>query len=61
MRPLLRPGTHVLRRADGSVQLGLDPGQAVVLDGADLAALEEAVPRTAVAGARYGDMSSIDA
>jgi bacteriocin biosynthesis cyclodehydratase domain-containing protein len=36
MRPLLRPGTHVLRRADGSVQLGLDPGQAVVLDGADL-------------------------
>ena len=33
MRPLLRPGTHVLRRADGSLQLGLDPGQAVVLDG----------------------------
>lgn len=27
----------------------------------DLAALEEAVPRGAVAGARYGDMSSIDA
>jgi len=26
----------------------------------DLAALEEAVPRDAVAGARYGDMSSID-
>ena len=32
MRPLLRPGTHVLRRADGSLQLGLDPGTAVVLD-----------------------------
>jgi bacteriocin biosynthesis cyclodehydratase domain-containing protein len=32
MRPLLRPGTHVLRRADGSLQLGLDPGSAVVLD-----------------------------
>jgi aryl-alcohol dehydrogenase-like predicted oxidoreductase len=27
----------------------------------DLAALEQAVPRDAVAGARYGDMSSIDA
>ena len=26
----------------------------------DLAALEQAVPRGAVAGARYGDMSSID-
>ncbi|MGN6577269.1 MAG: TOMM precursor leader peptide-binding protein [Nocardioides sp.] len=36
MRPLLRPGTHVLHRADGSVQLGLDPAQAVVLDGPDL-------------------------
>ena len=30
MRPLLRPGTHVLRRADGSLQLGLDPARAVV-------------------------------
>ncbi|CAN5490792.1 hypothetical protein BH10ACT10_BH10ACT10_05940 [soil metagenome] len=27
----------------------------------DLAALEQAVPRDAVAGDRYGDMSSIDA
>ena len=33
----------------------------VVLDAGDLAALEAAVPRDAVAGARYGDMSSIDA
>jgi bacteriocin biosynthesis cyclodehydratase domain-containing protein len=32
MRPLLRPGTHVLRRADGSLQLGLDPSHAVVVD-----------------------------
>lgn len=31
MRPLLLPGTHVLRRTDGSLQLGLDPDQAVVL------------------------------
>ncbi|TIC87649.1 aldo/keto reductase [Nocardioides sp. GY 10113] len=34
---------------------------AVTLDTADLAAIEEAVPRGAVAGDRYGDMSSIDA
>jgi bacteriocin biosynthesis cyclodehydratase domain-containing protein len=31
MRPLLRPGTHALSRADGSWQLGLDPATAVVL------------------------------
>ncbi|MCZ4497622.1 MAG: aldo/keto reductase [Marmoricola sp.] len=34
---------------------------AVELDDADLARLEHAVPRDAVQGARYGDMSSIDA
>ena len=34
---------------------------AVVLDADDLAALEQAVPRDAVVGERYGDMSSIDA
>ena len=34
---------------------------AVEVSGDDLAALEQAVPRDAVAGARYGDMSSIDA
>jgi aryl-alcohol dehydrogenase-like predicted oxidoreductase len=33
----------------------------VVLADEDLAALEDAVPRDAVAGARYGDMTSIDA
>ncbi len=32
----------------------------VELSDSDLAALEEAVPRSAVAGDRYGDMSSID-
>lgn len=32
MRPILRPGTHLLTRTDGSLQLGLDPGAAVVLD-----------------------------
>ncbi|HYJ27612.1 MAG TPA: aldo/keto reductase, partial [Nocardioides sp.] len=33
----------------------------VELSGDDLAALERAVPRDAVAGERYGDMSTIDA
>lgn len=32
MRPILRPGTHLLSRTDGSLQLGLDPASAVVLD-----------------------------
>ena len=31
MRPILRPGTHVLRRATGDVQIGLDPATALVL------------------------------
>ncbi len=31
MRPLLRPGTHVLTRGDGQVQVGLDPREALVL------------------------------
>jgi bacteriocin biosynthesis cyclodehydratase domain-containing protein len=31
VRPVLRPGTHVLRRGRGELQLGLDPRRAVVL------------------------------
>ena len=31
MRPILRPGTHVLRRGAGELQVGLDPDGAVVL------------------------------
>ncbi len=31
MRPILRPGTHVLRRGDQQLQVGLDPHRAVVL------------------------------
>lgn len=39
MRPLLRPGTHLLRRTDGSLQIGLDPAHAVVVpDSPDLRA-----------------------
>lgn len=31
MRPILRPGTHVLHRGAGELQIGLDPGSALVL------------------------------
>lgn len=31
MRPILRPGSHVLRRDDHELQVGLDPRRAVVL------------------------------
>jgi bacteriocin biosynthesis cyclodehydratase domain-containing protein len=33
MRPILRPGTHVLDRGAGQVQVGLDPDTALVLPG----------------------------
>ncbi len=35
MRPLLRPGLHLLERGDGHLQLGLDPREAVVLPDTD--------------------------
>ncbi|MCW3157013.1 aldo/keto reductase [Micropruina sonneratiae] len=50
------PGTKRVRYLEENVgALG------VRLEAGDLAALTDAVPRDAVAGARYGDMSSIDA
>ncbi|MFC5727717.1 MULTISPECIES: aldo/keto reductase [Nocardioides] len=50
------PGTKRVRYLEENVA-ALD----VTVDVDDLAALEQAVPRDAVAGARYGDMSPIDA
>ncbi|NYG55148.1 aldo/keto reductase [Nocardioides perillae] len=50
------PGTKRVRYLEENVA-----SLAVELDDADLDALEAAVPVGAVAGARYGDMSSIDA
>ena len=50
------PGTRRVRYLEENVG-ALD----VSLTDADLAALAEAVPRDAVVGDRYGDMSSIDA
>lgn len=49
------PGTKRVRYLEENVG-----GAAVTLTGDDLAALEQAVPRGAVVGDRYGDMSSID-
>ena len=50
------PGTKRVRYLEENVGAA-----AVELTSDDLAALEEAVPRDAVAGDRYGDMSTIDA
>jgi len=50
------PGTKRVRYLEENVG-----ALEVELTDADLMALEEAVPRDAVVGARYGDMSSIDA
>lgn len=49
------PGTKRVRYLEENVRAA-----AVELDADDLAALDRAVPRDAVAGARYGDLSSID-
>ena len=50
------PGTRRLERLNENL------GAADIhLTADDLAAIDEAVPRDAVQGARYGDMSSIDA
>ena len=49
------PGTKRVRYLEENVG-----ATEVVLSPDDLAALAEAVPRGAVAGARYGDMGSID-
>ncbi|ABL83024.1 MULTISPECIES: aldo/keto reductase [unclassified Nocardioides] len=49
------PGTKRVRYLEENAAAA-----AIELTGADLAALDEAVPRGAVVGERYGDMSSID-
>lgn len=50
------PGTKRVRYLEENVA-----SAGVVLDEADLAALDAALPRGAVVGDRYGDMSHIDA
>jgi aryl-alcohol dehydrogenase-like predicted oxidoreductase len=50
------PGTKRVKYLEENVAAA-----SLTLTGEDLAALEDAVPRDAVAGDRYGDMSTIDA
>ena len=54
--PLGIPGTKRVRYLEENVR-----AVAVELTRDDLADLEQAVPRDAVVGARYGDMTHIDA
>lgn len=49
------PGTRRVRHLEENVG-----AREVQLSADDLAALTDAVPRDAVVGARYGDMSTID-
>ena len=49
------PGTKRVKYLEENVGAAL-----VQLSADDLAALEQAVPRAAVAGDRYGDMSTVD-
>lgn len=60
MRPILRPGTHVLRRSRGQLQVGLDPDDALVLP--DTAAVRESLRRLATSAERqtYVDPFPLD-
>lgn len=53
MHPLLLPGTHVLRRADGGVQLGLDPATASRLT-PDTVSADDLAPRRGSPALRSG-------
>ena len=61
MRPILRPGSHVLRRNAHELQIGLDPDQAVVLPAADevrhcLSLMSRSAQATEYAGAQTLDV-----
>jgi bacteriocin biosynthesis cyclodehydratase domain-containing protein len=58
MRPLLRPGTHVLTRGDGQLQVGLDPRQAVVLP--DSPEVRDALSRLDGSAAGDADPGTVD-
>jgi bacteriocin biosynthesis cyclodehydratase domain-containing protein len=60
MRPVLRPGTHVLRRSAGEVQVGLEHSSALVLR--DTPAVRESLRllRLAAPLADYADTSTLD-
>jgi bacteriocin biosynthesis cyclodehydratase domain-containing protein len=60
MRPLLRPGTHVLRRSRGQLQVGLDPGSALVI--ADSAGVRDSLRLLSGSAveAMYDDRATLD-
>lgn len=60
MRPILRPGSHVLRRDSSEVQVGLDPQQAVILaDDGDARATFALLSRSADVR-EYDERSTLD-
>jgi bacteriocin biosynthesis cyclodehydratase domain-containing protein len=60
MRPILRPGTHVLTRGTGELQVGLDPRSALVLP--DSAEVRRALALLAVSAdrAEHADPATLD-
>jgi bacteriocin biosynthesis cyclodehydratase domain-containing protein len=62
MRPILRPGTHVLRRDGHELQVGLDPLRAVILpDHPDVRGCLERLGRAAEVGEYDGPATGDDA
>jgi bacteriocin biosynthesis cyclodehydratase domain-containing protein len=61
MRPVLRPGTHVLRRGPRLLQVGLDPSSAFVLR--DSPAVRESLRllSTSAEAGSYGDSATLEA
>jgi len=60
MRPILRPGTHVLTRGTGELQVGLDPRSALVLP--DSAEVRRALALLSVSAdrAEHTDPATLD-
>jgi bacteriocin biosynthesis cyclodehydratase domain-containing protein len=56
MRPILRPGTHVLRRGSAELQLGLDPRTALVLP--DTAAVRAGLDVVTDPGSNHADAAA---
>ena len=60
MRPILRPGSHVLRRNDHELQIGLDPDLAVVLPEADEVRSCLSLMRRSAQATEYADAETLD-
>jgi hypothetical protein len=60
MRPILRPGTHVLRRSSGDVQIGLDPATALVLPAREPVPSTLRLLHSSAARSEYADPSVLE-